>query len=129
MRRISAIAITVGQTHAPRCTVVSDGLYTSSKSSAWAAYPFASAAKGPLVRWLDPTIVATGSDETEAITSRNLADAGSVEPASTAANQSTTERFARCTTSGGGPGTVSDAAKSANDRVLVGFSRVSVMDS
>jgi hypothetical protein len=81
------------------------------------------------VRWLDPTIVAIGSEETAAITSRNLADAGSVDPASTAANQSTSERFARCTTSGGGPGTVSVAQKSANDLVLVGFSRVSVMDS
>ena len=31
------------------------------------------------MRWLDPMTVATGSDETEAITSRNLADAGSVD--------------------------------------------------
>src|SRR6478672_10040965 len=119
--------MTVGHRQEPRCTVVSGGLKTSSKSNACEAYPFARAAYGPPVRCAEPTMVATGSEQTEAMTSRSLTDAGSAEPASTAANQSTSARLAPCTTDGGTFAVVTDEAKSANNLVLVGFSVAWVM--
>ena len=74
-------------------------------------------------------MVATGSEQTEAMTSRSLTDAGSAEPASTAANQSTSARLAPWTTGGGTPAVVTEDAKSANNLVLEGFSGACVMGS
>jgi hypothetical protein len=72
------------------------------------------AANGALVSWSVPTMVATGSGASSPTTARSIAEAGAVDPASAAAIQSTSARFAPCTTALGSSCAGSPAANSAS---------------